>query len=347
VVSVARSSGHFGVAGRLVALVSLGLSLAISSSADANRLADIQSRGTLNCGIWPYVPGFAVTRDGREVGFDVDLCRAVAVAILGDPEKVRFLTLADVKQFAKRNDIDLVVRRLTWTPAREAENGVAFGPVTFYDGQGFLVPRQGGISRAADLAGERICVMAGERHVGVLQSYFHDRGREVQAVLIESDRQAQESMDSHRCRAYSADISWLAAARSTFPDGVTRYEILPERISKEPLAPMMRARDAELLQVVRWTIFTMIQAEELHIDSHNIRTFDLSSPRVGSFLNVHPGSHVVLGAGEWVRGIVAGVGNYGEMFDRNLGMGSAIKLDRGLNKLWTQGGLMYSPPLDR
>jgi general L-amino acid transport system substrate-binding protein len=109
----------------------------------------------------------------------------------------------------------------------------------------------------------------------------------------------------------------------------------------------MRARDAELLQVVRWTIFTMIQAEELHIDSHNIRTLDLSSPRVGSFLNVHPGSHVVLGAGEWVRGIVAGVGNYGEMFDRNLGMGSAIKLDRGLNKLWTQGGLMYSPPLDR
>ena len=328
-------------------IVALGLSIAISATATANRLADIAVRGTLNCGIWPYVAGFAMTRGGREVGFDVDICRAVAVAILGDPGKVRLVTLADVEQFAMRDDVDLVVRRLTWTLGRETANGVAFGPVTFYDGQGFLVRRHSGISRAAELSGERICVMAGERRPGTLQSYFRDLGRDVQAVVVESDKEAAEAMDNDRCRAYSADVSWLAAARSTFADGVARYEILPDQISKEPLAPVMRAQDKELLQVVRWTIFAMIQAEELNIDSHNIGTLKSSSSRAGSFLNVHPGSRVALGAGDWVRGIIAGVGNYGEVFDRNLGMGSAIKLDRGLNGLWTQGGLMYSPPFDR
>ena len=325
----------------------MSLSIAIPAGAAANRLADIELRGTLNCGIWPYVPGFAVTRDGHEVGFDVDICRAVAVAILGDAGKVRLVTLADVDQFAKRNDVDLVVRRLTWTLARETANGVSFGPVTFYDGQGFLVPRGSEIAHAAELAGERICVIAGEGHPGTLQSYFHDRGRDVRAVVVESDQEAKEAMDSHRCRAYSADVSWLAAARASFPDGVKRYEILPEQISKEPLAPLMRAQDSELLQVVRWTIFSMIEAEELGIDSHNIGTVKPSSSRVGAFLNVHPSSPVALGAGEWVRGIIAGVGNYGEVFDRNLGLQSDLKLDRGLNGLWTQGGLMYSPPLER
>ncbi len=318
-----------------------------ASAAAANRLSDIESRGTLNCGIWPYVAGFATARDGHAVGFDVDICRAVAVAILGDPGKVRLVALADVEQFAKRNDVDLVVRRLTWTLSRETANGVAFGPVTFYDGQGFLVPGDSGISHAAELAGERICVLSGERRPGTLQSYFRDIGRAVRTVVIESDKEAEEAMVSHRCRAYSADVSWLAAARSGFTDGVRRYEILPDQISKEPLAPLLRAHDTELLQVVRWTIFSMIQAEELHIDSHNIDTLQSSASRVGAFLNVHPSSRVALGAGEWVRGIISGVGNYGEVYDRNLGSGSVIKLDRGLNRLWTQGGLMYSPPLDR
>jgi len=328
-------------------LVAVGLSIAVSSAAAANRLADIEARGTLNCGIWPYVPGFAIARNGHEVGFDVDICRAVATAILGDPGKVRLVTVADLKQFAERNDVDLVVRRLTWTLDRETAHGVAFGPVTFYDGQGFLVPRGSGISRAAELAGERVCVINRERHPATLVSYFRDMGRDINAVPVESDKQAEDALHSNRCRAYSADVSWLAAARSSFLDGVARYAILSDQISKEPLAPLVRAQDAELLQLVRWTIFSMIEAEELNIDSHNIQTMTSSSSRVRSFLNVHPSSRVALRSGEWVRAIIAGVGNYGEVFDRNLGAGSAIKLDRGLNRLWTQGGLMYSPPLDR
>jgi general L-amino acid transport system substrate-binding protein len=324
------------------------LSVGIASDAAAtSRLGDIEARGTLNCGIWPYVAGFASARNGEYFGFDVDICRAVAAAILGDATKVRFVKLENIRQFAERNEIDLVVRRLTWTLSRETANGMAFGPVTFYDGQGFLVPKQSGIERASELAGERLCVKNSERHPGTLYNYFRDMHHDIQLVLVESDKEAEEAMRGGRCRAYSADVSWLAAARSTFVDGLTRYKILADEISKEPLAPLMRAGDTELVQLVRWTIFSMIEAEELGLSSQNIDTGKPSSSRVRSFLSIHPGSHVALGAGNWVRAIIAGVGNYGEVFDRNLGEDSSIKLDRGLNRLWTQGGLMYAPPLDR
>jgi general L-amino acid transport system substrate-binding protein len=306
---------------------------ASTAAAAENRLAEIQARGVVNCGIWPYVPGFATERDGRYVGFDVDICHAVAAAVLGDATKVSFVMVQDIKQFSEHKDIDLAVRRLTWTVSRETQNGMAFGPVTFYDGQGFLVARDSGIKSASQLAGERICVIDIERHPDTLYRYFHDSGRKVRIVLVESDKEAEEAMRDNRCRAYSADVSWLAAARSGFAEGPARYEILPDQISKEPLAPLMRAQDVELLQMVRWTIFSMIQAEELgltsrNVDSHNIDTgSDPSQARL--------------------RAIVAGVGNYGEVFERNLGADSAIKLDRGLNRLWSQGGLLYAPPLDR
>jgi general L-amino acid transport system substrate-binding protein len=186
-----------------------------------------------------------------------------------------------------------------------------------------------------------------EHNPKTLYDYFRDNGREIQLVLVENDREAEEALSRNRCRAYSADISWLAAARSVFSEGLTHYEILPNLISKEPLAPLMRAADTQLVQVVRWTIFAMLEAEELGLSSHNIDLIKSSSPRVRSFLTVRPDSPVIPGAGDWVRAIIAGVGNYGEVFDRNLGADSAIKLDRGLNRLWTQGGLMYAPPLDR
>lgn len=340
----------------VVSLVALGLVIAVAAvdaaaaktrAPAANRLAAIEARGTLNCGIWPHVPGFAMRKHGREVGFDVDICRAVAAAIFGDPGKVRFIKVAEIEQFAGRNDVDLAVRRLSWTLDRERANRVAFGPVTFYDGQGFLVLAQSGVSHAAELAGQRVCVLNRERHPATAISYFHDTGRDIQAVLVESDQEAEGALRSNRCRAYSADVSWLAAARSTFQEGVARYRILPDQISNEPLAPLVRAADTDLLQLVRWTIYVMIQAEELGLDSHNIGTLEAKSSRARSFLNVQPSSMVTLGAGAWVRAIIAGVGNYAEVYDRNLGAGSAIQLDRGLNRLWTQGGLLYSPPLDR
>ena len=321
----------------LVACVAL-LGMSSAAAAATDRIGAIRARGSLHCGIWPYVPGFAIERDGRYAGFDVDICRAVAASILGDANKVRFVTLSNVTQLAESTDVDLAVRRLTWTLSREAASGMVFGPITYYDGQGFLVPRHSGIQSVAQLAGERICVLNMEHHPKTLYDYFRDTGREIQLVLVESDREAEEAMRRNRCRAYSADISWLAAARSVFSEGLTHYEILPDLISKEPLAPLMRAADTELVQVVRWTIFALIEAEELGLNSHNIDLIESSPSRVRAF---GPG------AGDWVRAIIAGVGNYGEVFDRNLGADSSIKLDRGLNRLWTQGGLMYAPPLDR
>jgi general L-amino acid transport system substrate-binding protein len=335
-----------GPARCLVVLV-LSLVSALGQAAATSRLADVEARGTVTCGIWPYVPGFAVARDGQYLGFDVDICRAVAAAILGDATKVRFVTLASIQQFAEHEEIDLAVRRLTWTPGRETVNGMAFGPVTFYDGQGFLVARHSGIERAPQLAGARICVMSGDSHPKALYEYFRSMNRDIELVVVGSDQEAEASIRSKRCRAYSADISWLAAARSTFQDGATRYEILSDQITKEPLAPMVRARDVELLQLVRWTVFAMIEAEELGLSSRNINSGMPISSQARSFLSVQPGSRVVHGADGWARTIVAEVGNYGEVYDRNLGAGSAIKLDRGLNRLWTHGGLMYAPLLER
>jgi general L-amino acid transport system substrate-binding protein len=330
-------------------LSACALLIGISSPAPAatNRLADIRARGALNCGVWPHVPGFAIEHDGQYAGFDIDICRAVAAAILGDATKVEFLPVTRVTQFAGRQDIDLAVRRLTWTLAREAGNGMVFGPVTFYDGQGFLVPKNSGISKASQLAGERICVINMEHHPRTVYNYFRDRGHEVPLVLVENDEQAEQAMRGHRCRAYSADVSWLAAARSVFFEGLARYEILPDQISKDPLAPLMRREDTELLQLVRWTIYVIIEAEELGLSSRNVDSLRSGTSQQRAFLSVHPGSHVALGADGWVRAIITGVGNYGEVFNRNLGVGSSIRLDRGLNRLWSQGGLMYAPPLDR
>jgi general L-amino acid transport system substrate-binding protein len=342
-----KARGILVAASCLVVLV-LSLGTASGQATATNRLADIEARGTVNCGIWPYVPGFAVARNGRYVGFDVDICRAVAAAILGDAKKVRFVTLASIKQFAQHKEVDLAIRRLTWMLSRESANGVAFGPVTFYDGLGLLVSRRSGIERAAQLAGARICVMSGgDSHPEALVEYFRSMGHDIELVVVGSDKEAEESIRSKRCVAYSADISWLAAARSTFEDGATRFNILSDEIAKEPLAPMVRAEDTELLQVLRWTIFAMIEAEELGLSSRNVNSGTPISSRARSFLAIHPGSRVVLGAGEWARTIVAEVGNYGEVFDRNLGAGSAIKLDRGFNRLWTHGGLIYAPPMER
>ncbi len=269
------------------------LSTVISSAAAAatNRLADIRARGTLNCGIWPYVPGFAMERDGRYVGFEVDICRAVAAAILGDATKVEFVTLENVAQFTAREDVDLVVRRLTWTLSRETASGLVFGPVTFYDGQGFLVRRASGITSLSQLtAGERVCVINMESQPKTLHEYFRDSGRNVQLVLVGSDSEAEEAMRRNRCRVYSADISWLAAARPVFAAGPAHYDILADRISEEPLAPLMRVADGDFVQVVRWTLFALVEAEELSVTSENIDSARLISSRVRAFLGAHPGS---------------------------------------------------------
>jgi general L-amino acid transport system substrate-binding protein len=304
------------------------------AQSSAHRLADIRLRGVLTCGIWPEVRGFAARNEGVYSGFDVDICRAFALSVLGDVSKTRFVELAHIADFKQRDDIDLVVRRLTWTLGREASQDIVFGPVTFYDGQTFLVPKEGGIKNLSALGAGPICVLNRDHHPETLINYLQEHNQQAPLVLVENDRNARDALVGRRCLVYSADMSWLAGARASFEGGVDRYDILPQLISKEPLAPVIRREDADLVERVRLTFFALLEAEELGVNSKNAATLKPNSPRLRHFLD------------SWVRTLIAGIGNYGEIFDRNLGAASPIKLDRGLNRLWTDGGLMYAPPLD-
>lgn len=312
----------------------------------SDRLGEIRSRGVLNCGVWPEVPGFSSEHRGSYVGFDIDICHAIAAAIFADAAKVNFVPLEHIEQFKQRDDVDLVVRRLTWTMSREARANVTFGPIMFYDGQGFLVPRSRGITTSAELAAGPICVLNKERHPETLLNFLEDRHRNNKLVLVGNDREAEQALARDRCEAYSADISWLAAARAGFAQGVAHYVILPDTVSKEPLAPVMRTGDVEFAHWVRWTLFFIIEAEEVGVTSGNFNSLGPRSIRVRRLLASSPGKEVAADAERRTSAILNSVGNYGEMFERNLGVDSPLKLDRGLNRLWINGGLVYAPPLD-
>lgn len=317
------------------------LLMACAPSEASSRMQQIHERGSLICGIWPYVAGFAADHDDHFEGLEIDLCHAVAAAIFGDGEKVQFVELESVAQFAERQEVDLVVRRLTWTLNRETASGVSFGPVYFHDGQGFLVPRDSGITRIADLTNERICVISMESHPRTLRNRLPN----VRLVMVESDREAEVALREKRCRAYSADVSWLASARAGFADGLARYEILPDLISKEPLAPLIRAEDVELSQIVRWTIYALIDAEERGVTSRSANAANAAD--TANAANVANAANAANASDARTRAVIAAVGNYGEIFDRNVGAGSPIRLERGPNRLSTEGGLLYAPPLER
>ncbi len=311
------------------------------------RLQAIEARGHLTCGVSPGVAGFAeIDRDGHAHGFDVDICRAVATAILGDPDAVRFVPAATVSQFRNDPDIDLVVRRLTWTLTREASPGLLFGPIVFFDGQGFLAPAASGIRTVRDLDGKRVCVDSGEDWAGNLGRFARTRRLDIRMVVTQGPADSGKRLFSEQCDAYSADKSMLAAVREA-EGHVDDSLILPEDISKEPLAPLLRQGDDQFFLVVRWTIFAMIEAEELGVTSKNADAMrDATNRDVARLLGRIPGNGKALGLDQdWAYRVIKAIGNYGEMFDRNVGKGSATKLDRGLNRLWTEGGLMYAPPL--
>ena len=300
------------------------------------RVDDIRERGALHCGIWPHVAGFAEQRANVYVGFEIDLCRAIAVAILADPDKVEFIHVAHLDEMRRRSDIDLAIRRLTRTAERELGSGMRFGNTVFHDGQGFLVDRRRGIRNASALTQGTICVMDRERHPRILFDYLQREARHrVGMLLVESDAQAEAELSAGRCVAYSADVSWLAAARASFADGVSRYEILPDLISAEPLAPLMRADDADLLRTVNIVIRSLIRAEEEGI------TRALPQPQVtGDGMAADAQFDAQLPA------IVAAVGNYGELYERHLGQSSPIMLSRGVNELCSRGGRLCVPSSD-
>jgi general L-amino acid transport system substrate-binding protein len=336
---------------RVVILACLFFALnACATAADTaktgTRLESIRSKGFLTCGIWPHVTGFAVadaTAPGGYSGMDVDTCRAVSAAIFGTPDRVKYEIAENVRQL-RNTEIDIIARRITWSLTRAATNGLMFGPVTFYDGQGFLVPRDSAISEAKQLAGKSVCVASDEAHAATLTAHFHGQGLSVKSVGVDTGADAERALKAGNCVAYSADVSMLGAQRVAMADG---YRILPETISKEPLAPLVHQGDAQFFEIVRWTIFAQIAAEERRITSQNVSgDFNKADSETQRLVGLMPGNGAALGLDEaWAANVIKAIGNYGEMYDRNVGRNSAIKLERGLNKLWTDGGLMYAPRL--
>ncbi len=326
---------------RLIAAVCMLLSTAACAD---SRLDRVRQRGFLVCGVSPEFVGFARVDDqGHYAGFDVDLCRAVAAAIFGTAEPVRFVAAASVEDFLRSTDIDIVSRRLTWSLQREGL-GLLFGPVTFYDGQGFLVPRARQIKTLGELANARICVVPGNIIEFNLNEYFHSHNIAYTKVLLQSLEQAEEAFSGGRCEALTADMSELGSVRSLMRQAET-FDILPEQISKEPMAQVVRQGDDQFFNILRWTVFALIAAEELGVTSGNVQeqmsSADFDAKRL---LGVVPGNGRALGLDErWAANVIKSVGNYGEIFERNVGMQSPVRFERGLNGLWTAGGLMYAP----
>jgi general L-amino acid transport system substrate-binding protein len=340
---------------RAVAILAISLLAAtpIVSQADAGRvLQAVKARGYLNCGVSEGIAGFSEKdASGRWTGLDADFCRAVAAAALGDAEKVRFLPLRSSNRFPalQAGRIDLLVRNTTWTLTREALLKVQVPAVLYYDGQAFMVAKGARIRTPADLHGATVCVVKGTTHVQNLVEYFGARRLAVKPLVIDSSSEAAAAFFAGRCRAITSDASQLAATRLRAPGGQQNYVILPERISKEPLGPVVRDDDVQWVTLVRWVLYALILAEEQGITRANIdaRLQTLE----GSYLRSAGGKSEWLAStlgvqGDWLARAVRAVGNYGELFNRHVGEGSPLKLERGLNRLWTQGGLMYAPPLD-
>lgn len=327
----------------------LAAAVVLTTSIDVraeSRLQRVRARGYLVCGVEAGVAGFAtVDAQGRYSGLDVDMCRAVAAAIFGSDQKIRYVETATLDQFLASNDIDIVSRRLTWSLRREGL-GLLFGPVMFYDGQGFLVPRQGLIRNVRQLSNQPICVLPGGENEFNLNSYFKLHNLVLKKVLLRSLDQAATELGARRCVAFSADISELGSVRSTMPDG-KQFEILPDRISREPLAQAVRHGDDQFFNLLRWTVFAMIAAEELGVTSANVDEMTKSpDPDVNRLLGVIAGNGQSLGLDEkWAYYVIKAIGNYGEAFERNVGPRSAIGFERGLNRLSTDGGLMSAPSL--
>ncbi len=333
--------------------VFLVLGLSVLSPVYAGEVLDaVKARGVLRCGVSEGIAGFSEKdATGRWRGLDADFCRAVAAAVLGDPERVEFLPLKASTRFPalQGRKIDLLARNTTWTFAREVALRLQFPAVLFYDGQGFMVPAGSGISRPADLHGASVCVEKGTTHERRLVPYFAARGLSVTPLVIDSAHEVADAFFAGRCRAYMSDASRLAAVRLAAPGGSASVEILPERISVEPLAPVVLDGDREWVSVVRWVVYALVMAEEHGATRDNLDAVLAGGLTPLSRLPAQERAVLSLGLGispGWASRAIKAVGNYGEMYERNLGSGSPLRIERGPNRLWSQGGLLYAPPID-
>jgi len=309
----------------------------------------IKKADALTCGVSTGLPGFSnADSQGKFTGLDVDVCKAIAAALLGSAEKVKYVPLTAQQRFTalQSGEVDLLSRNTTWTQQRDTALGLNFAPTTYYDGQGFMVPAKLGVKSAKELNGATVCVQPGTTTELNLADYFRANKLEFKPVVIEDLKEIEAAFFAGRCDVYTTDASGLASTRAVKSSNASDYVILPEIISKEPLAPAVRHGDDEFFDIVKWTVHALIEAEESGVTQANVdQMLKSDNPNVKRLLGVTAGMGKNLGLDEqWAYRIVKQVGNYGEVFERNVGANTPLKLQRGLNALWTKGGLMYSPP---
>jgi general L-amino acid transport system substrate-binding protein len=332
----------------IVWLIGAAFGVAGALSANAGTLDQVKARGQLICGANPGLAGFGLPDDqGLYKGLDVDECRALAAAIFNDPNKVKFLPInaKDRPTILASGEIDVLIRNTTWTLSRQT-GGMFFTGINFYDGQGFMVRKKLGVDSALKLDGASICVQQGTTTELNLADYFRANNMKLEAVVFATDEEATKAYDSGRCDAYTTDASGLYSERLKMsnPDD---HIVLPEIISKEPLGPSVRKDDIQWFQIVQWTHYALITAEELGVTQANVdEKLKSDNPAIRRLLGVEGSFGQGLGlTNDWAYRIIKHVGNYGESFERNVGMGSPIKIRRGLNALWDKGGLQYAPPI--
>jgi general L-amino acid transport system substrate-binding protein len=320
-----------------------------AGAAAAGTLDDVKARGKLNCGVTTGLVGFAAPNaNGEWEGFDVAVCRAVAAAVLGDSTAVEFVPTTGKTRFTAlaSGEIDMLARNTTWTFSRDVDLKFEFTGVNYYDGQGFMVPKELGVSSAKELDGATVCIQTGTTTELNLADFFRSNNISYEPVPIETNAEAQQQYLAGACDVYTTDASGLAATRATFDDP-SAHVLLPEIISKEPLGPLVRHGDNEWGDVVRWTLNALITAEELGVTSANLAEMSAgtTNPEINRLLGTEGTLGEMLGlSADWAKNAIAAGGNYGEVFAKNIGEDTPIGLARGLNAQWTEGGLLYSPP---
>ena len=316
---------------------------------DKGTLQSVKDRGSLSCGVSQGLPGFSAPDDkGNWTGLDVDVCRAIAAAIFNDPTKVKFSPLSAKDRFTalQSGEIDVLSRNSTWTLSRDTSLGLNYTGITYYDGQGFLVRKSLKVNSALELNGASICVQTGTTNEQNVSDYFKGNNMKYELIAFGTADETVKAYESGRCDVFTSDVSQLYAERLKLA-APADHTVLPEVISKEPLGPVVRQGDEQWFDIVKWTLFAMVNAEEYAVTQKNIDEMTKSTkPELRRVLGADGNLGEQLGlTKDWVVRIVKATGNYGESFDRNVGAGSKLQIARGLNKLWNQGGLQFAPPI--
>jgi general L-amino acid transport system substrate-binding protein len=331
---------------RIALAATLGV---VASAASAQTLNTVKSRGVLNCGSNGTLAGFGLPdAQGRWAGLDVDFCKALAAAIFNDPNKVKFVPLTAKDRFTalQSSEVDVLARNTTWTSSRDTSLGLNFTAVNYYDGQGFMVRKALKVNSALELNDAAVCVQQGTTTELNLADYFRANKMKLKTVTFATSTEAVKAYDAGRCDAYTTDASGLAGERLRLAN-LNDHIILPEIISKEPLGPVVRHGDDQWFDIVKWIHYAMVTAEELGVTKANVdEQMKSDNPDVRRLLGAEGEQGVALGlTNDWAARIIKHVGNYGESFERNVGQGSQLKIGRGLNALWSKGGVQFAPPI--